>query len=308
MTIYLEWRSIIYYGYFPMWETPSQRMTINWSMGNNVLGYSLKWETPASQRMTTHLACKEILDFGHSPVCETPASQVFFLPGVEGEDIFWILPGVRDTYEPGFFFTWTGGRGYIPDTPRCARHLRARVILPGVEGEDIFQILPGVRDTGEPGFFFTWSGGRGYILDTPRWARHRGAGVISPGVEGEDIFRILPDVRDIGEPGLFHLEWRARMYSGYSPVCETPGSWGYFTWSGGRGYILDTPWCWRRRRARVTSPGVEGEDIIRILPGVGAAGEPGLLHLEWRARIYSGYSPVLETPVCQWLKAKQTTR
>jgi hypothetical protein len=46
-------------------------------------------------------------------------------PGVEGENIFRILPGVRDTGEPGLF-------------------------LPGVKGEDIFRILPGVGDTGVP--------------------------------------------------------------------------------------------------------------------------------------------------------------
>jgi hypothetical protein len=114
-------------------------------------------------------------------------------------------------------------------------------------------------------------------------------------VEGEDVFQILPSVGDTGEPGLLHLEWRGRISSGYFPVCETPVSQGYFTWSGGGGYIPDTPQCGRHRRARVTSPGVEGEDVFRILPGVGDTGEPGLLHLEWRARIYSGYSPVLET-------------
>jgi hypothetical protein len=186
------------------------------------------------------------------------------------------------------------GRGCIPDTPRCARHRRARVILPGVKGEDVFRILPGVRDTGDPGLFhlewrarmysgyspvretpatrgnFTWSGGRGCIPDTPRCARHWRPGVISPGVEGEDVFRILHGVRDTGEPGLFYLEWRARMYSGYSPVCETPASQGYFTWSGGQRYIPDTL-------------------------GVRDTGEPGLFYLEWRTRMYSGYSPVCET-------------
>ncbi len=49
---------------------------------------------------------------------------------------------------------------------------------------------------------------------------------------------------------------------------------GYFTWSGERGYIPYTPRCGRHRRAGVTSPGVEGEDIFRILPGVGDAGVP----------------------------------
>jgi hypothetical protein len=93
-------------------------------------------------------------------------------------------------------------------------------------------------------------------------------------VEGEDVFQILSGVPDTGESGLFYLEWRARMYSRYSPVFQTPGSQGYSTWSGGRGCIPDTPRCSRHRGARVILPGVEGEDIFRILPGVGDAGVP----------------------------------
>ncbi len=167
-----------------------------------------------------------------------------------------------------------GGRGCIPDTTRCARHRGARVILPGVEGEDVFRILPSVRDTGEPGLFYLEWRARIYSGYSPVCE--------TPG-------------------GLFYLEWKARMYSGYSPVCETPGSQGYlnFTWSGGRGCIPDTPRCARHWRARVILPGVEGEDVFRILPGVRDTSEPGLFYLEWRARMYSGYSPVCETPASQ---------
>ncbi len=144
-------------------------------------------------------------------------------------------------------------------------------------------------------------------------------------MEGEYVFRILPVVRDTDEPGLFYLEWRAKMYSecspvletpvsqgyfylewrariysGYSPEWETPGSQGYFTWSGGRGCIPDTPRCVQETsEPGLFLPGVEGEDIFWVLPGVRDTGELGLFFLGWRARMYSGYSPVLETPASQ---------
>jgi hypothetical protein len=131
-----------------------------------------------------------------------------------------------------------------------------------------------VRDTGER-VLLHLDGGRGYL------------------------FRILPRVGDAGEPGLPHLEWRARIYSGYSPVLETPVCQGYLTWSGGRGYLYsgysplcETPgsqgYCYLEWRAKIyfgysvrdtrepglVLPGVEGEDIFRILPGVRDTGEP----------------------------------
>jgi hypothetical protein len=142
------------------------------------------------------------------------------------------------------------------------------ITSPGVEGENIFRILPGVRDTGEPGLFLPGVKGEDIFRILPGVRDTGKPGLFLPGVEGEDVFRILPGVPDTREPWLFYLKWRARMYSGYSPVFQTPGSQGYSTWSGGRGCILDTPRRSRHRGARVILPGVENEDVFRILPGV----------------------------------------
>ncbi len=75
-----------------------------------------------------------------------------------------------------------------------------------------------------------------------------------PGVEGNNVLWKLPGVRDTGEP----------------EDDDTP------TWPAGKYCILGTPQCARHRRARVISPGVEGEDIFRIIPGVRDTGEQGL--------------------------------
>ncbi len=69
-------------------------------------------------------------------MCKTPASQVI-LPGVEGENVLRILPGVGDTGEPedDIYLKWI--LSAVRDTSESGVD-----DIPGVGGKNLLLILP----------------------------------------------------------------------------------------------------------------------------------------------------------------------